>query len=743
MPSTTLTGTHVLAPADADTLARLDFLRQRGVVPPAAVRTRAQAAVDAVRAESDRLGYGRPTLAVTPTTLPRARVGVAYSQLVTATGGMPPYTWRLASGTLPAGITLGTATGQLTGTPTAAGSAPLALVVTDAAGQTAQGLFTLSVDPATTPTPLSIPAFTLPAARVGTPFTHALAAGGGTPPYTWNLQAGTLPAGVTLSAAGQLSGTPTAAGTFTPAFRATDAAGATAQAAGTLTVAAAPPLVLTAPALPAAQVGTPYSHTLAATGGVPPYMWSVAAGTPPAGLALSGGGVLSGTPTAAGTASFTARVGDAAGQQAQTPLTLAVAAGPVVTDPLAKPALTTANFRYKGRFRIQHILPSGLSTAFSMGAITTRHVNNKLHVIMTSQNQGGGQVFEVQFPGVENLVTSPSATPVTAQLYKEWGDIYGGKKWVENEGGIGDLSNGVWTVGLDYDEADNRLYWDYGHWYNQVLPYNPSLGYSVLHDAYSWGEPFGPWKLSGVPEKYTRGGTCRVPDWFAARYLGGKKRLAGFGGYWSGVNSSSLGPAAVAFDPAVLPSTPAKGEVPCRVLIGYPYGTGRAKRNPNYVTWFEGDQSAAANAPYQAKDGVGQWTWVDHIYGAGAWVETPTAQGLLFIAKVGHGKVSYDYPVAMPVAHGGGEYAWYVYHPKDLADVAEGRLQPHAIQPRSYAAHPQLPLSPQDVAGWAGDGHGNVGMTYNARAGLLLVRSTSEYLSGVELLDEIKVFEAV
>jgi len=73
-----------------------------------------------------------PALAVTTTSLPSGQVGKAYSAVVTATGGIPPYTWSVASGTLPAGLSLGASTGTISGVPTTAESAaPLTLHVTD------------------------------------------------------------------------------------------------------------------------------------------------------------------------------------------------------------------------------------------------------------------------------------------------------------------------------------------------------------------------------------------------------------------------------------------------------------------------------------------------------------------------------------------------------------------------------------------------------------------------------------
>src|SRR5665811_1555833 len=91
----------------------------------------------------------------------------------------------------------------------------------------------------------------------------------------------------------------------------TDSASATVTAALALTV-NPPSLGITTSSVPTGTVGTAYSQALAATGGTPPYSWSVANGSLPAGLSLSAGGTISGTPGGAGSSSFTVRVTDSA-----------------------------------------------------------------------------------------------------------------------------------------------------------------------------------------------------------------------------------------------------------------------------------------------------------------------------------------------------------------------------------------------------------------------------------------------
>jgi MYXO-CTERM domain-containing protein len=95
---------------------------------------------------------------------------------------------------------------------------------------------------------------------------------------------------------------------------------------------AAPAITTTSP-LPAGTVGTAYNQTFAATGGTPPYSWAVTVGTPPAGLNLSAAGVLSGTPSTAGTSNFTVEVTGGASSTRAFVLTINPAGAPDNTPP--------------------------------------------------------------------------------------------------------------------------------------------------------------------------------------------------------------------------------------------------------------------------------------------------------------------------------------------------------------------------------------------------------------------------
>ncbi|MCX6874846.1 MAG: putative Ig domain-containing protein [Verrucomicrobia bacterium] len=177
----------------------------------------------------------------------------------------------------------------------------------------------------TTPTPLT-------SGAVGTAYSQTFAATGGTTPYTWAISAGTLPAGLSLSTAGVLSGTPTAAVVASFTVKVTGANSLFSTKAFGLTIEEAPTITTPSP-LPSGVKGTAYSQTLTATGGTTPYAWTVAAGSLPTGLALSTAGVLSGTPTAGVTASFTVKVTGANSLFSTKVFSLMIGVAPTITAP--------------------------------------------------------------------------------------------------------------------------------------------------------------------------------------------------------------------------------------------------------------------------------------------------------------------------------------------------------------------------------------------------------------------------
>ena len=271
-----------------------------------------------------------PALSITTTSLVNGAQGAAYSASVSATGGVPSYTFSLATGSsLPANLTI-SAAGLITGTPTAPGTTIFTVQATDASNpaQTATAVLSITVTSG-----LTITTASLPNGAEASPYTTSVSTAGGVLPYTFSLSTGSvLPPGLTISAAGVISGTPTAPGTtgFTVQVRDSSPTPQTASAGLSITIGGT--LQIAATTLPQGVVGDSYTATLTGLGGNAPYTFSLAGGSAlPAGLTISAGGIISGKPTAAGTSTFTVQLRDSTG----TPVTVTAQLSITVNGPLA------------------------------------------------------------------------------------------------------------------------------------------------------------------------------------------------------------------------------------------------------------------------------------------------------------------------------------------------------------------------------------------------------------------------
>ena len=171
----------------------------------------------------------------TASPLPDGQMGNAYNQTVHAIGGTFGYTWSIISGTLPAGITLNSSSGVLSGTPTTAGDCIFTVKVTDSAipvNATSSKIFSISIQSGL----LSITTTTLAGGFVGVSYDQTLAAMGGATPYNWSLASGSLPAGLSLSSDGVISGVPNAIGTSAFTIQVTDSANNTATSSLSISI---------------------------------------------------------------------------------------------------------------------------------------------------------------------------------------------------------------------------------------------------------------------------------------------------------------------------------------------------------------------------------------------------------------------------------------------------------------------------------------------------------------------------
>ncbi len=173
---------------------------------------------------------GAGTLNPPPPTSP---AGTAFSYKLQNAGGVAPFQWNVTAGALPPGLSLGAATGVISGTPTTGGSYSATVQVTDS-GSPAKTAS--AVVPFVIVSSVSVTTSSLPLGTVGNVYSTTLQASGGTgTSYNWSVVSGALPPGVLLdgvaqgNTAGQLLGVPTSAGTYNFTVQATGSASATAS----------------------------------------------------------------------------------------------------------------------------------------------------------------------------------------------------------------------------------------------------------------------------------------------------------------------------------------------------------------------------------------------------------------------------------------------------------------------------------------------------------------------------------
>jgi hypothetical protein len=263
-------------------------------------------------------------VSITTTSLADGLPGVPYAATLVANGGSLPYTWSVSVGSLPVGLILNPTNGQISGAPAAQGASQFTIQVTDFSGGVATKVFTMVIGAGQL---LTVTTASLPDGAVNQNYNQPLAATGGTLPLVWSLGSGSLPPGLTLNVTtGVISGTPTTLGNFVFDVVATDANNVVARKS--LSINITTPLTITSGNFTGAVLAA-FSQTLTATGGAPPYAWSISSGTLPAGLQLnSTTGLISGTPSAGGTSQLGVTATDLRNQTATNTISITITLPP-------------------------------------------------------------------------------------------------------------------------------------------------------------------------------------------------------------------------------------------------------------------------------------------------------------------------------------------------------------------------------------------------------------------------------
>jgi hypothetical protein len=267
---------------------------------------------------------------------PAGTAGTPYSSTLQAVGGSSPYTWAVTSGALPSGLNLGSTTGVIAGTPTAAGTFPFTVQVQDSTGETAAASFNIIIGSGSSSVMLILTS--PPSGTVGTPYSGTVGVSGGAAPYTCSISG--LPTGFTANNC-VITGTPTTAGTTTLTVTATDSNNPAATTTGQVQLVinsgnggSTGGLTLSAPA--GATVGTLYDGTVGVSGGTTPYT-CVITGLP-AGLASSSCNIT-GTPATAGTVTLNVTATDSSN-----PTRTTIGTVPLVVSPASSGTSSTLTF---------------------------------------------------------------------------------------------------------------------------------------------------------------------------------------------------------------------------------------------------------------------------------------------------------------------------------------------------------------------------------------------------------------
>jgi hypothetical protein len=269
-------------------------------------------------------------------TFPPAVAGTTYNAVLSVSGGSAPYHFALQSGSLAEGLTLNSATGSISGIPASEGSYSFEIVVTDAQlrDEGVQKFAIIvgrrdSVQLSVSPTSLAL------LAGQTQQFT-ATVSGTKNTSVTWSASEGSIDASGLYSA-------PTVTAPTNVTVTAIAVADPEQKASASVTVDKVQSLTITNGALLQGHVGVSYSEIFTATGGAPPYSWSISAGTPPAGVTLASDGTLAGLPSSAGIPSFTVSVKDSNSLSAQHNFSLEIVSGGNFDGPAELPRLTVAS----------------------------------------------------------------------------------------------------------------------------------------------------------------------------------------------------------------------------------------------------------------------------------------------------------------------------------------------------------------------------------------------------------------
>ena len=300
---------------------------------------------------------------------PAGTVSDSYNAVLAVGGGSSPYHFSVKTGALPPGISLNPATGTFSGKPTTAGNFSFEVIVTDSP-RLDQGNKTFVIDVSSGGSNVKVTVSPASASLVSNQKQQFTATVSGTSNtgVKWSATAGSVDANGLFTA-------PTVTAQTNLVVKATSNADSSKSSNAAITVDPVnhQGLKITSGNLPQGQQGDTYSEVFSATGGTTPYLWSISAGTPPAGIAMNVNGDFAGMPTAAGTFNFTAMVTDATAKTATGNFSVTVVAGSNFDGPAELPRVT---------------VPSAMSDTPAPGSVITVNAGGDLQSALNNAHCG-------------------------------------------------------------------------------------------------------------------------------------------------------------------------------------------------------------------------------------------------------------------------------------------------------------------------------------------------------------------
>ncbi len=419
------------------------------------------------------------TVSVTNPGVNSGTVDAAFSQTFTSSGILGTATWS-ETGALPAGLTLNSSTGNLSGTPTVNGVFPITVKVTDTNGCFGTSSYILTINCQTiTVTNPGVNTGTVDAAFSQT-FTQSAAHGAAT-----FSTASTLPAGLTLSSSGTLSGTPTVKGTFPIVVTVTDSNGCTgAGSTYTLTI-NCQVISVTNPVVSSGTTNAAFSQTFTQSAAHGSAAFTTAS-TLPTGFSLSAGGVLSGTTQQHGTFPIVVTVTDANGCTGTgATYNLVINCQTVtVTNPVNTSGTVNTAFSEQfsqsgglagGTFSTSSTLPNGLTLTGSTGILSGTPTQSGPFPIIVTFTDGNGcagssatyslvigcQVITVNNPGVNTGTAGQAFSQAFTQsngvgtmTWSESGSLPGGITLDTSTGVLSGMTNQVGSFPITVTATD-------------------------------------------------------------------------------------------------------------------------------------------------------------------------------------------------------------------------------------------------------------------------------------------------